>query len=384
MGSLIPSENSLAVAAGLFGIVFIGLLAEKTELGRKMSAPLIALAGGMLLSNIRLLPFESPAYGFVVAYLVPLAIPLLLLNADLKRIFRETGPTLIAFLAGALGTTVGAAVGFLVIDAGPETHKAVGVLAATYIGGSFNFVAVAQALQIEDPELLAAAATAQGVAAIPYLGLLILAPSIGLLARWFGPADDGGSRAVAGATTQAAPNAEDEASSSGDVAACITFSLVLCAVSLGLAELLGISQFGILVITVFTVAVASLAPGFMKRLAGGDRIGLLLVYVFIAAVGAQSNVWELAGMAAILVGFLGIVLFFHAIFVLAAGHIFRLTLPEVITGSNACAFGASTAAAVAAGRRWHSLVTPGILCGILGYVIANFIGVALATVLAGA
>ena len=111
MGSLIGSENIFAVAAVLFGIVFCGLLAERTDLGRKMSAPLIALAGGMVLSNIRVLPFESPAYGVVVTYLVPVAIPLLLLNADLNRIFRETGPTLIAFLAGAAGTTLGACVG---------------------------------------------------------------------------------------------------------------------------------------------------------------------------------------------------------------------------------------------------------------------------------
>ncbi len=314
-----------------------------------------------------------------MAYLVPLAIPLLLLDADLKRIFRETGPTLIAFLAGAAGTVAGAALGFMLIDVGPETNKAVGVLAATYIGGSFNFVAVSQALQFDDPELLAATATAQGVAAIPYLGLLILAPSIGFLARRFGMSERGNDQDQPGSVLH---DHEIEAPI-GNTAACVTFSLVLCAVSLGLAELLGIAQYGILIITLFTVAVASLAPGFMKRLAGGDKIGLMLVYVFIAAVGAQSNVWELAGMAAILVAFLGVVLTVHAAFVLAAGLIFRLRLPEIITGSNACAFGASTAAAVAAGRRWHSLVTPGILCGILGYVIANFIGVALSSMLGG-
>ena len=377
MTSLISSDNSFAVAAGLFCIVFLGLLAERTDLGRKVTAPLIALAGGMLLANIRVLPFESPAYGFVVSYLVPLSIPLLLLNADLKKIFRETGPTLVAFLGGALGTVVGAATGYLLIDVGPETYKIVGVLAATFIGGSFNFVAVSQALTIEDSTLVASAAAAQGVVAIVYLSLLIAAPSIPLMQRAFRPARN--------PSTGQADSSNDllggDGPTSVEVPACMAFSLVVCAVSYGVAGLLGVPQFAILFITVITVAVASLAPGFTKNMKGGAGIGLLLVYVFIAGVGAQSNVWLLAGTAPALVGFLALLLTVHAIAVLLVGRLFNLTLPEVLIGSNACALGATTAAAVAAGKRWYDLVTPGILSGILGYVIANFIGVALATLL---
>ena len=35
------------------------------------------------------------------------------------------------------------------------------------------------------------------------------------------------------------------------------------------------------------------------------------------------------------------------------------------------------AAAMAAGKRWHGLVTPGVMFGVLGYAVANFIGIAL-------
>lgn len=382
MFSLISSENSIAVAAGLFSIVLCGLLAERTELGRKVSAPLIALAGGMLLSNTRILPFESPTYDFVVQYLVPIAIPLLLLNANLKRILRETGPTLVAFLAGTVGTILGAIIGFTLIDIGPETHKIVGVLSATFIGGSFNFVAVAQSLEIEDPTLVASAATAQGVAAIFYLSMLLMAPGIAFISRLYRSHRDHSLSDADNATGVQVSQADPlDITGSLNVPACVTFSLLVCAFSLGIADLIGMPNFGILIITATTVALASLAPTFMHRFTGGDDIGLLLVYVFIAAVGAQSNIWQLAGTTSILVGFLAILLTVHALCVLIAGRLFGLTLPEVVIGSNACAFGASTAAAVAAGKRWHGLVTPGILCGILGYIIANFIGVGLSTFL---
>ena len=51
-------------------------------------------------------------------------------------------------------------------------------------------------------------------------------------------------------------------------------------------------------------------------------------------------------------------------------------LAEALVASNACIMGPATAAAIAAGQGWRGLVTPGLLIGILGYVIANFLGVA--------
>ena len=44
-----------------------------------------------------MLPTQAPIYDVTWTYLVPLAIPLLLLRADLRRILREAGPTLVAF-----------------------------------------------------------------------------------------------------------------------------------------------------------------------------------------------------------------------------------------------------------------------------------------------
>ena len=43
----------------------------------------------------------------------------------------------------------------------------------------------------------------------------------------------------------------------------------------------------------------------------------------------------------------------------------------------AAVLGATTAPALAATRGWNSLVTPGVLVGVLGYALGTFIGTAL-------
>lgn len=48
-----------------------------------------------------MLMMQAPAYGIVTSFLLPLAVPLLLLAADLRRVLRDTGRVLIAFIIGA-------------------------------------------------------------------------------------------------------------------------------------------------------------------------------------------------------------------------------------------------------------------------------------------
>ena len=377
--SLIDPNDSFAVCGALFAIVFFALLAERTRLGRVLSASLISIAAGLLLANLAILPHEAEAYGFVLGYLVPLAIPLLLFKADVRRIVTETGPTLVAFCAGAVGTLVGAMLGFAIIDVGPETNKIAGVLTASFIGGSVNFVAVSQAVEIADASLISSAVAAQGVVAISYLSLLILAPGFSPLRRFL--------PTIRHADHEPATLDESVGADSSielfDLAAAVSLSLIICAISSALAEFLDLTRLWILFVTLFAVAAATAFPRRLRALRGEANAGMLLIYVFFAVMGARSDIGLLAGTSLSLLAFLAVLLVCHCTLVLVTAKLFRLDLSEALTGSNACALGPSTAAAVAASQKWHGLVTPGILCGILGYVIANFVGVGLSLWLAG-
>jgi uncharacterized membrane protein len=154
-------------------------------------------------------------------------------------------------------------------------------------------------------------------------------------------------------------------------------SLVICALGYWVAGLLGVGRLGILFVTGFAVLIANLAPSKMDRLQGDFALGTFFMYLFFVTIGASANVLALAGEAMVLVPYAVIIVATHLVVLLAGTKLLKIDLAEALVASNACIMGPATAAAIAAGQGWRHLVAPGVLVGVLGYVIANFLGVAI-------
>lgn len=87
----------------------LSLKSERFKIGQLLSAPVCSMLISVILTNINVLPAEGSGYiRRLVDISVKLATPLLLLDADFKRIYKETGGSLVfAFLLGTIGTLVG-------------------------------------------------------------------------------------------------------------------------------------------------------------------------------------------------------------------------------------------------------------------------------------
>ena len=79
-----PSCTHAGIWAALAAAGAAGLWAERTRWGKEMSGALISTLLGLALSNLGVIPSESAVYSTVNAYLLPLAVPLLLFSADLR------------------------------------------------------------------------------------------------------------------------------------------------------------------------------------------------------------------------------------------------------------------------------------------------------------
>lgn len=371
MESFLSPDNHWALWAVLLCAAAFGLWAERTKWGAKLSGAVLAIGCTFVLSNLGLIPADAPAYGVVWGYVVPLAIPLLLLNADLKRILKESGPTLLAFLAGGVGTVIGTVVAFHTIPLGPEGHKLAGIFCATYIGGSVNYMAASQALDLQSGDLLTAGMAADNLVMTLYFLLLFALPSIGSLRRRY--ADRGYESSK---TPLESSEAQPKAFVPMQAAAALALAAVLCAVGFGIEGIIGWTGSGILIITALAVALASLFPQHIGTLTGSRELGTILMMIFFGALGASANIGVVLKQGPILFVFAAVILLVHLVILLVSAKLMRLDLIEVVIASNANMGGPTTAAAMAVARGWQALVTPAILCGTLGYAVATFVGTA--------
>ncbi len=369
--SLISSNNIWALWAVLFSVGGFAIWAERTKLGAKLSAVVIAILGTFVLSNLSIIPSTSPVYDAVWTYLVPLAIPLLLFKANIRKIIKEAGPTLAAFLFGTIGTIAGTIIAFFLIPLGEEGWKIAGIFCSTYIGGSMNYVAASEALQLRSGDLLTAGVAADNLVMTIYFLLLFALPSIKFLQKRYPNVHEENSYSM---ESLADERSEDNPSLL-DMSAGVAISFILCAVGFGLQNFIDVRGSAILVITAIVVLLATVFPKQIGAIKGGDKIGTLLMQVFFAAIGASANIGVVLKVGPVLFIFAGLILFVHLIVILSLGKVFKLDLAEIVIASNANMGGPTTAAAMAVGRRWNTLVIPAILCGTLGYAVATFIGV---------
>lgn len=370
--TLISTGNHWVLWAILFSAGIFGLWAEKTRWGSKLSAVVITILATFVLSNLSIIPNDAPAYDIVWSYLVPLAIPMLLFKANLKRIIKEAGPTLIAFVLGGIGTVVGTVLAFSIIPLGEEGWKLAGIFCSTYIGGSMNYVASAEALQLKSGDLLTAGIAADNLVMTIYFLVLFALPSVKFLLKRFKTHHEDN---VEDGNAEIELNDKNDKLNIMDMGKSLAIAFIVCAVGFGLQDLTGIKGSGILIITALVVAFATIAPKQMSAINGADKIGVLLMQVFFAVIGASANIGIVIKVGPVLFLFAALILLVHLLFLLTAGKLLNLDLAEIVIASNANMGGPTTAAAMAVARKWKNLVIPAILCGTLGYAVATFIGV---------
>ena len=307
---------------------------------------------------------------------------MMLLGSNIMRTIREGGKLLIAYLIGAIGVVLGSFLAFWLIDLGPDSGKMSGVIASTLIGGSMNFVATGEALHITTHPLFSATIAVDNFAASLYILLLFMLPGIKILARLFAkPKAENKEEAVVQEHEKSQPITMER------IGLTLVIAVAIAASGAWLGDWLQAvihtqMDLSILIITLVSVLVANLFPKRLKPLEDtAFSVGLWMMYIFLAAIGAATNMADILHIGPAILAYYLIILFFHLIFLVSLAKIFKLDIYEVMVSSAANVMGPSVAAPMAASLGQKKLITPGILVGILGYVIGTFIGVSIALAL---
>ena len=376
--TLIPADQHFAVITAILALCALAFASERTVIGQKVTGTVVVILLAIAVANLGIIPHSAPAYGFIFSYVVPLLIPLFLFQADVRRLAREASRTSLAFLVAALGTVAGVIVAALLLDlsqlgvaselaADRREAGIVGLFASTYIGGSVNYAALGEITGLSaDASFFSAATAADNLFSAVFLSVIALVPGAHWIARHF--VEHTASEAVQVTETVVTP-------------ASISYALAAAAGIVAITDLLcwwlEIPSWRYAVMTLISVGLATAVPQIRDWFSGAFEVGVALSFPFFAAIAAGADIRAMISVAPLLIILVAILLSVHLTVLLVVGRKLGLTIPELLTASNAAILGATTAPAMAAAKGWHDQVTPGVLVGVLGYALGTFIGTAL-------
>jgi uncharacterized membrane protein len=365
----IEALNHAVTICTLLLLAAAGFAADRWRYTAWLSGPACITLIGAVLAAAGLLPRQSPIYTGVSGILVPLAISLLLLHANFKRIFKLSGGVLLAFILGGITSVIGIAIAAFVVR--PEPIQAmVGLTTAALLGGTANIMATGQTLGVQEGTVYTAFFAASAITIPVYFGIL------GILAQR--------------ASTKTPATSEEEVNvpsnhdvSAYDLAIAVAVGAAILLLSALICQALGSPSALLLAITLLSLIVGNIGVKWVDKLRGDLALGTLFIYIFFATMGASVDFTILGGQAAWLVPFAFLAIGIHLLLLLALAHVFRIDFISTLTASAAGVTGPPTAAAWATSRGRPDLASPAILSGLFGFAIATLVAVALAKAFGG-
>ena len=397
-------SDPLLLLAFMFGVVaFTRFLENRFKFIERISSAVVCTLLGITLANIGVIPTtaESATNATVFEFAVPYTIVLVIIGTNVREIVTAGRPLVMAYLIAVFGSFAGGLACGVLMNAwvGPETWKLSGAFAGAFAGGGMNFAAVGQGLEIP-PSTFAAAAVADNLSTVPWL--LAQVGLVGVLSGAFlrrvrpgtagaeaqsGSEDSGGrgERRERGGRGHAAEDSIDaEAADLRKEWTVTELSITEMSALAGipLAVLWLARQFGEVVpgipevLWLTTIALVLSQFPFIRKLRGAQVASYFSLHMFFIVLGASSVVAEVFEAGISIFAFMIAIIIVHALITYGIGWLARLDLPTVSIASQAAIGGPGSALALSMAMKWDRLVTPGVIVGIFGYALGNYLGFA--------
>ncbi|MEE4303289.1 MAG: DUF819 family protein [Wenzhouxiangella sp.] len=372
-------ESPMAVLTVLVGVAALFFYLEQRTgwKGFNYFPPLLFIyATPVLLNNIGFIPSDSPIYGGLGDYALPVFIALMLFNVNVPSAVRIMGKGVLVMLLGTVGVVVGGVVSYALVHGGldPEAWRGYGALAGSWIGGTGNMAGVAGALETP-PEMLGLAVLADNLVYVVWLPILLGSKAFAdRFNRWAKVPEERIERMETAAAQEARA---EEVPRMQDYLYLLFWALLVSAAAKFVApllpevgEVLTTSTWTVLLVTTFALALSA-TP--VRGIPGAHALAMAIIYVFVAGMGARAS---LAGFDQAPLFVLGayIWIFIHGAFCLFGAWLFRVDVHSAAIASAANIGGAASAPVVAAYHR-EALVPVAILMALIGYALGNYLAI---------
>ena len=379
------SDPVLLLAFMFLVVAFTRELEERVKPIQKISSAVVCTLLGITFANLGVIPHTSATHEAIFTFAVPYAIVLVIIGTDMRELARAGRPMIMAFLFAGLGSFAGGLLAGVFMSGwvGPETWKLSGAFSGAFAGGGMNFAAVGQGLDM-DASTFAAAAVADNLSTVPYL--LIQVSMVGVLGAMFqrrmlkgtAPPTPQATESPAGATDESARlrrewTVAEMSITDISILAALPLALLWIARQLG-GVIPGIPE----VLWLTTMALALGQVPLMRKLRGAQVASYFALHIFFMVLGAASILAEVVEAGLPIFALMFAIILVHMLVVYGLGWLARIDLPTVSVASQAAIGGPGSALALSMAMRWGKIVTPGVIVGIFGYALGNYLGFACA------
>ena len=326
----------------------------------------------------------------IISVVVPLAFPLLLFSLNLRRWLRFARKGFISVILALIAGIVMVTAGFFIWkNSIPESWKLAGMFEGIYTGGTPNFVAIKMALDV-DPNLFVIVSTYDiVVGAFLVLFFITLAPRFFrlILPKY---KDEGAVEMSEDEIRKETDELEDYSGmfSKGrllPLLGALGLSILIVAIGLALTFVFkGVPMMVVVILSITTLGIlASLVPA-INRIEKTFQLGMYFILVFSLTIASMSDLKTMFGHGMFnLIMFISWCYFGSMLLHLLLARIFRIDADNFLITSAAYIFSPPFVPLVANALKNKDLIVTGITGGILGYVLGNYFGVALAYFLKG-
>ena len=392
MHSFISPDNHWIIWTSLIATATLSIyLEERFTIFKKLTGALVAMVGGMILSNTGFLPVHSASYDIIWDYIIPLTIPLLLMKMNVRRIIKETGAMFWAFHLSALGTIIGSIVAVgLLHRLVPHLALIVPAMTGSYIGGAINFVALVSAFDPPKDLVNATIVADNGIMAL-YFILLISIPSMAFIKKRFPRVDK--TKDIAGKDLDMDTEEKTRQITVLDLGTALTVAFLITSLSVLISRHFSDERYSSLthillgqkyiLLTTFSMLFPILFPKFAKRINGNNELGVFFIFLFFVLIGVPASLKTVIFEAPVMLLFCAVILAFNFLTTFSLGKIFRFELEELVLAAIVTSGGPMNGVAIAKAKRWNALVIPSLLVGLWGYIIGNYTGYLVGIILKG-
>jgi uncharacterized membrane protein len=278
---------------------------------------------------------------------------------------------------------------FIWKDSIPESWKLAGMFEGIYAGGTPNFVAIKMALNVDANLFVIVSTYDMIVGAFLVLFFITIAPRI---FRFILPPFEE-SKGIKGDESEILSQTENLEDYSGmfkkgvflPLLGALGLSILIFAISGGLALILHkLPMMVVVILSITTLGIIFSLFKSINRIEKTFQLGMYLILVFSLTVASMANIRTMFG-----IGMLNLILFItwcyfgSLILHIILAKIFRIDADNFLITSAAFIFSPPFVPMVANALKNKDVIITGITGGIIGYIVGNYMGVALAYFLKG-